>query len=421
MLLSQKTTIRLNKSESNIIGHMCYAAYKLWNACNYERRNYKDLSLPVEYPNWYYQKAAHKDDLWFKQLPSQTAQEICKQLDKAWKSFYSLKKSGGIEDPKPPRFKHDNIAITYMQNGIAHEPWNDTIRLSISKNLRKYMSETYKINDAFLYLKNRIFKDVDMIKQIRLYPPENGACEVIVVYEIPDMDIFPDNGRYLSIDLGIHNLMTCYDSTSKKDNTFIIGRKYLSICRYYDKEIARIQSQWAKTQAKHGVKYPRLSKHAKRLYRNKRNSIHDYLHKVTRCMTMYCKQHDIHTVIIGDWTNMRKDKDFGRKTNQKFHSLPFKQLTNMLAYKLALEGIRLEVISEAYSSQTSPLAPDVSRKHAKKSNRVERGLYTDDGLAWNADCVGTFNILRLYLKQKEIDITFDAKSISHPYILKVAA
>lgn len=461
MLLSQKTTIKLNKSESNIIGHMCYAAYKLWNVCNYERRNYKDLSLPVEYPNWYYQKAAHKDDLWFKQLPSQTAQEICKQLDKAWKSFYSLKKSGGIDDPKPPHFKHDNVAITYMQNGIVHEPGNDTIKLSIARNLMKYMSETYQINDTFLYLKNRIFKDVDVIKQIKLYPPENGACEVIVVYEIPDTDILPDNGRYLSIDLGLHNLMTCYDSvnlrspspdvdwisdspytfsnlrtdgqtkvgrglpsiddsTSKKDNTFIIGRKYLSICRYYDKEIARIQSQWAKIQAKHGVKYPKLSKHAQRLYRNKRNSIHDYLHKVTRCMTMYCQQHNIHTVIIGDWTNIRKDKDFGDKTNQKLHSLPFKQLTDMLAYKLALEGICLEVISEAYSSQTSPLAPDVSRKYAKKSNRVERGLYIDDGLAWNADCVGAFNILRLYLKQKEIDLTFEAKSISHPYVLKVA-
>lgn len=138
-------------------------------------------------------------------------------------------------------------------------------------------------------------------------------------------------------------------------------------------------------------------------------------------MTMYCKQHDIHTVIIGDWTNIRKDKDFGDKTNQKLHSLPFKQLTNMLAYKLALEGIRLEVISEAYSSQTSPLAPDVSLRYAKKSNRVERGLYIDNDFAWNADCVGAFNILRLYLKQKEIDLTFDAKSISHPYVLKVAA
>ena len=29
MLLSQKTTIKLNNAESNIIGHMCYAAYKL--------------------------------------------------------------------------------------------------------------------------------------------------------------------------------------------------------------------------------------------------------------------------------------------------------------------------------------------------------------------------------------------------------
>lgn len=27
MLLSQKTTIKLNNAESNIIGHMCYAAY----------------------------------------------------------------------------------------------------------------------------------------------------------------------------------------------------------------------------------------------------------------------------------------------------------------------------------------------------------------------------------------------------------
>lgn len=421
MLLSQKTTIKLNNAESNIIGHMCYAAYKLWNVCNYERQNYKGLSLPVKYPDWYYQKSAHKDGLWFKQLPSQTAQEICKQLDKAWKSFYSLKKSGSIEDPKPPRFKHDNIAITYMQNGIVHEPGSDTIRLSIARNLRKYMSETYQINDTFLYLKNRIFKDVDMIKQIKLYPPENGVCAVIVVYEIPDEDMLSDNGRYLSIDLGVHNLMTCYDSTSEKANTFIIGRKYLSICRYYDEEIARIQSQWARTQAEHGVKYPKLSKHAQRLYQGKRNHIHDYLHKVTRCMTMYCKQHDIHTVIIGDWTNIRKDKDFGDKTNQKLHSLPFKQLTNMLAYKLALEGIRLEVISEAYSSQTSPLAPDVSRRYAKKSNRVERGLYIDNDFAWNADCVGAFNILRLYLKQKEIDLTFDAKSISHPYVLKVAA
>ncbi len=28
-----------------------------------ERRNYKRWWLPAEYPDWYYQKSAHKDDL----------------------------------------------------------------------------------------------------------------------------------------------------------------------------------------------------------------------------------------------------------------------------------------------------------------------------------------------------------------------
>jgi putative transposase len=67
MLLSQKTTIEVNDIYANIIGHMCYAAYKLWNVCNYERRSYKELGL-TQYPYWYYQKQVHKDNLWFKQL-----------------------------------------------------------------------------------------------------------------------------------------------------------------------------------------------------------------------------------------------------------------------------------------------------------------------------------------------------------------
>ena len=82
---------------------------------------------------------------------------------------------------------------------------------------------------------------MDIIKQIRIYPPANEVCDIIVIYEVQDVQMFPDNEKYLSIDLGSHNLMTCYNSTSGE--TFIVGRKYLSICNYYNKEIARIQSQ----------------------------------------------------------------------------------------------------------------------------------------------------------------------------------
>ena len=82
-------------------------------------------------------KKAHKEDLWYKQLPSQTAQEVCRLLDKAWKSFYALKRSGGIETPRPPRFKQESIPITYMQMGIVHERDTDRVRLSLPKTLKK--------------------------------------------------------------------------------------------------------------------------------------------------------------------------------------------------------------------------------------------------------------------------------------------
>ncbi|NSG20468.1 transposase, partial [Blautia obeum] len=55
MLLSHKTSLKISQEYSNIIGHMCYAASKLWNVCNYERHHYKELGLE-KYPDWYYQK-----------------------------------------------------------------------------------------------------------------------------------------------------------------------------------------------------------------------------------------------------------------------------------------------------------------------------------------------------------------------------
>lgn len=85
----------------------------------------------------------HKSDLWYRQLPSQTAQETCKLLDKAWKSFYALKKSEGVREPNPPRFKKQNMRITYMQMGIVHETGTDRIRLSLPKELKIYMEKEY--------------------------------------------------------------------------------------------------------------------------------------------------------------------------------------------------------------------------------------------------------------------------------------
>ena len=89
----------------------------------------------------------------------------------------------------------------------------------------------------------------------------------------------------------------------------------------------------------------------------------------------YCKANDIHTVIIGDITNIRRNKNLGKVTNQKLHALPYAKIYGMLEYKLAMHGITLAKQTEEYSSQCSPHAPQVTKEYVKKCNRTNRGLY----------------------------------------------
>ena len=79
------------------------------------------------------------------------------------------------------------------------------------------MAHTYDIRAAYLYLKNPVFSNMDIIKQIKIYPPANdGTSRILVIYEVEDVLPEEDNGHYLSIDLGLHNLMTCYDNAGKR-------------------------------------------------------------------------------------------------------------------------------------------------------------------------------------------------------------
>jgi putative transposase len=87
MLLVKKEVISLTEEQEKILGHMRYAAFKLWNAANYEKRNYKELGME-KFPDWYDQKKRLKENFFYKNLPSQTAQDVLSRLHQAWKSFF---------------------------------------------------------------------------------------------------------------------------------------------------------------------------------------------------------------------------------------------------------------------------------------------------------------------------------------------
>lgn len=414
MLLSIKQTINPNQKEKIILDSLSYSAYKLWNVANYEKRNYKSLGFS-SFPDWYEQKKRMKSDFWFKNLPSQTAQEVLNTLQQAWKSFFKLQQTQGVKNPQPPRFKYCGCGFKYLNNGFKKLD-DGRLRFAIPKQLKLYLQGKHDISDAYFFLKTKRFSNISNIKQIMFAPLKEGRYEVILIYEVADVQRLANNNNFLSIDIGVSNLLTCYDNKGK---SFIIsGNKYLNACYYYNKKIAHYQAISDAQQRAKGVKYPRKSKRVLRLYKRRNGAINDAIHKATRFIANYCKDNSINTVIIGDITNIRNSNSLGKKANQVFHALPFKKIYDQLSYKLSMYGINSVKQNEAYSSQCSPDSADVSKKHAQKSNRKHRGLYVSSNTIYNADCVGAYNILRLYNQRAKLGISHPLINLSNP--LKVS-
>ena len=400
LLLSRKHIVKNDEVNNRILRHMGYAAYKLWNIGNYEKRNYKELKLE-KYPDWYDQKKRLKTNFFFKNLPSQTAQEVLKQLEESYKSYFTLRKKYPESNYRPPRFKNNLIDITFLKDAIKSE--NGVLRLTIPKQLKTYLKSQEKIESEYIYLKVNRFDKLKKIKTIEIKFIDEKSFAVIAVYEDREIELKSDNGKYLSIDLGIKNPFTCFDSS--KGNAFIVNG-FLRATHYYDKKIAYYQSINAAQQAKTGVKYPKLSKRVKKLYEKKSYSVFNFIHKASRTIAEYCYENDINTVVIGDIKGIRstsdgKGRNIGRN-NQQLHSLPYDLIYQKLEYKLKRMGIRLIKVKEAYSSSCLPDSEKVSKSYADKSLRVKRGLIKDNkDRIFNADAVGAYNILRLYFQKTE--------------------
>lgn len=411
MYLAIKECINLTQEQAIILGHMGYNAVKLWNVASYEKRNWQNLKMP-KYPNWFEQKKRLKSHLFYKNLPSQTAQALLGELEEAWKSYFALKKSGKIENPKPPRFKKGKTAVTFVQNAIKLMP-DGIVRLAVSKQLKAYLEKEKKIKADYVYLQIKSFANLK-IKEIRIQFNTDNTITAIAVHQIPDIKEKFNNGNYLSIDPGINRNFTCFNNVT--GDCFIVNA-FLNVSHWFDKEIARLQELNAPAQLAKGIKYPKPSKRVLSLYKKKRNSLKDFLHKSSRYIVDYCIAHNINTIIIGDWKNIRKDKNFGR-TNQQLHAFPFDQFYNMLDYKCKMAGIRFVKTEESYTSRCAPTSLIVSRQHAKKSNRKKRGLYKTHGITYNADCVGAYNILRKYL-YKNCTKAPGFKNLSSPVKVKI--
>ncbi|WP_207876660.1 RNA-guided endonuclease TnpB family protein, partial [Clostridium sp. HV4-5-A1G] len=232
--------------------------------------------------------------------------------------------------------------------------------------------------------------------------PNNKKYSLNIIVEKQDVKLKENNDIYMGIDLGVNNLITAYISTGK---TFIIsGRQLLSINRYFDKKISYYQSISDAQQSSKGIKHPKKSKRVRKLYEKRAKQVNHVLHTAAKKVVETAEKHNVCKIIVGDITNIRENKSFGKVNNQKFHKWFYKRLTDKITYKAEDRGISIEKHEESFSSQCSPNAKEVSKEYAERSNRKYRGLYKENNKIYNADCVGAYNILKKYLCRIEKSI-----------------
>ena len=313
----------------------------------------------------------------YTKLPSQTAQQTLRVLDRNWKSFFKSFKEwretpGKFHGrPKPPKYKKKNgefiVIFTNQQCRIKEGHLHFPRRVGISP------------------FKTRL---KDGLCQVRVIP--KGFYYVLeIIYEKKEIDMNLDEQRVVGIDLGLNNIVTMVNNAGLKP-VIIKGGVAKSINQFYNKQMAKFKSY----KDKQG--FPFETRKLRQFTRKRNNKIQDIFHKVSRRIVNYCIRHDFGTIIIGYNHAWKQRIDLGKKNNQNFIQLPFYKLIHQLKHKSQLVGISVIFIEESFTSKCSFLDGEAINKHERYiGRRVSRGLFkSKEGFLINADVNAGYNIIR---------------------------
>lgn len=369
----------------NMFCEYTHLAKNLYNHANYLVR--KEF---VENGKWLrYQELDKllKADLEFpdyRNMPSaQSAQQVLRLLETNWKSFFnSIKDWSKNKDkysgkPKLPKYKPKDgkmvLPLTNQQvrvkEGLLHFP-------------KSFCGFTVKPRCVTL-------DNFEKINQVRVVPRGQSFCLEIVYSISVESELRSDNGRYMSIDLGLDNLATVVTNVGLTP-IIVNGKGLKSNNQYYNKKKAHYHSV---------AKQMNKQNYTNRLYRltQKRNlKVEDYLHKVSRYIVDFALENQINTIVIGNNKNWKQSSSLGKVTNQAFVSIPHQKLIDKICYKAELCGIQVVLTEESYTSGTSFLDGELPQKEFyNKKRRVHRGLFVSNkGIKINADVNAAFQIMK---------------------------
>jgi IS605 OrfB family transposase len=410
-MLTQKYKLKLNEDEKFIIDKLSYHSARLYNSCVYNIRQYYFNNN--SYLNYVDQYHLIKDDVNYKLLITDSAQQTHRLVDRNFKSFFSLlklKQKGKYSNPvNVPSYLDKDSGWSVLVAGRSSRVKNGKIYMGLSKQFR----EEYNVlkRDIIFNLPKNI--KTNKLQQLQIKPIYGGKeYELIITYVAEDNVKKLNHNNILSIDCGLDNLLTSYN-TKNKSSFIIDGKPLKSVNHHYNKEKARLQSEYEKNKLKdkNTKKFIKLSEYRK-------NYINNYFNQSVNKIVKYCINNDIGTIVIGDFKGMKNEINIGKVNNQNFVSVPFGILKRKLETKCEYYGINYVLQEESYTSKCSSLDLEKIEKHEEYlGKRIKRGLFrTKKGKLINADVNGACNILRKYKSKSDGDLSLTDVSgvINHP-------
>ena len=260
---------------------MCRLSKNLYNYALYQTKIYFEQTRKFLTYNINYHICKTNEN--YQLLPTQIGQNTMMVVERNFKSYFGLlreRKKGNFNKPInickylpkegffPCLFIGSYLKINYKNKII----------LLLSKHNK--LNKEFKYGDLNIPLPKHITKD-NKIKEIRIIPKNNCKWfEVHYVYEqieLPQKEI----KNYLSVDLGVNNLMTCLTNSK----SFIIDGKWLkSVNQWFNKIITKEKSQLQKINKKH------TSNKIRNLWQKRKNIIKDHFHKISKnliCIQIY--------------------------------------------------------------------------------------------------------------------------------------
>ena len=358
------------------------ASASVWNEC---------LQL-MEWYQWQRGYPHARDDFWIgldcegwldknlsksHPLHSQSIQAVRKQYFKSWQSYWQLRKSNVIENPKPPHKKKSFMTTRWLKSAIRFQDGS-----RFGKHVVLSMGSGRPALDVPLP-PSFDMSITDAIATIDLCY-NYGQWELHFTYNF-ELEIAEVGKNVMGVDIGEIHPIVCHDGL----HTYILNGRYIrSLYRLRNKVIANFQSKIDR--CKRGSKqwWHLVKRKWKRVNRID-NQTKDALHKHTNTFVQLCQIHNVGAVAIGDLTGIRNDIDYGKRANQKLHQWAFAKLTDMIVDKCKAVGIKVKKVDESYTSQT---CPSCGKRH-KPSNRNYK---CKCGFEYHRDGVGAINIRKKY-------------------------